>query len=172
MTARAPKSISNFRLNLDKANTLERGTPAAGDLFPFYSNDAEYGFASTLENLSGALSGITIGTGTNNLPASQSGATYSNGSGALVTFNLPPAEDGLVFSFIVNDYTGTKIVAAGTDRIHIASIEMGAAGGYILSTTVGSYITLRAITTNPSISGSPVEWLATLITGTWNMDVT
>jgi len=175
MTARAPKSITNFRLNLDKVDKLERGTPDLTDLVPYFDDAAGYAKATTPEGLStGTQTPTGITTTPYTLSTAQSSQVFYNNSGALLEFLLPAAAIGLVYSFFVNDYNGTKITANGTDCIRIAPTGRGASGGYIESTTVGSFITLRGIAASFLVGGTPTaatEWEATVVTGNWDMDV-
>ena len=71
---------------------------------------------------------------------------------------LPAATAGQVFTFIVNDGNGMRVVSAGGDTIRMnGQITIG--GGYVESTVVGSVVKLICLDTT--------EWMAITIIGTW-----
>lgn len=95
--------------------------------------------------------------------ASDSGTTYSNeGAAALDAFNLPTAVAGLEFEYIVQDADGIQVNAAAGDTIRLVA-SVSAAAGFIKSTVIGSVVRLKAI--------NATEWIGTLITGTWTVDI-
>lgn len=113
------------------------------------------GIASTFEIVSPqAASPVTVN-------ASDSGTVYTNeGAGAEITFNLPAAAPGLVYTFIVQDTDGLKVVAGGGDTIRLDGSPSAAAGN-AESLTVGSVLRLVAI--------NATEWIAVSIVGTWSV---
>ncbi len=163
MTARAPKSISNFRLNLDKLDKLETGIPDLSDLVPYYDTSEGYAKATTPEALSTGIGQPTaVITTPTVLTSTQSAETFTNeGASAQIEFDLPTAVAGLRYTFIVQDIDGIKIVAATGDTIRNGGVVSDSAG-YIESTTIGSVITLLAI--------NATEWLTIFQIGDWFVD--
>lgn len=104
----------------------------------------------------------TAGSGAPNLlTADESGKVFSNeGSGAKNYHTLPEARAGLVFTFIVQDADGIRIVAAAGDTIRHAATVSGPAG-FAEATTIGNVITLRAI--------NGTEWIAESVIGSWTV---
>jgi hypothetical protein len=87
------------------------------------------------------------------------GAVFSNtGAGAAVTFTLPPAEEGLTYTFAVYPSVLVKIQATNNNFIYIGNSTSGA-NGFISNGNNGSTITLKAVSTS--------RWYAVGHEGTW-----
>lgn len=87
------------------------------------------------------------------------GKVFTNeGSTASVTFSLPTAASGLIYTFIVQDADGIVVDADTGDTIRL-STQVSASSGNATSTAIGSVLTLVAI--------NATEWIATTIRGTW-----
>jgi len=102
----------------------------------------------------------TAGSGAPNvLAANESNKVLTNeGTTAENYHTLPSAAAGYVFTFVVQDADGLRVVAAGGDTIRVID-KVTAAAGYLSSTTIGSTVTLVAI--------NGTEWIATSISGVW-----
>lgn len=88
-----------------------------------------------------------------------SGTVFTNeGASALGVFNLPTAVANLVYTFVVEDSDGIKIVANTGDTIRI-SASVSASAGNATSTVIGSTVTLVAI--------NATEWVSIATNGTW-----
>ncbi len=95
------------------------------------------------------------------LNVSDSGNLYTNeGATAEVEFNLPSAQVGLEFSFIVQDTDGIQVNANTGDTIRIGA-SVSAAAGLIETTTIGNAVKLKAI--------NNTEWVAMSNVGTWTV---
>jgi hypothetical protein len=95
------------------------------------------------------------------LGAANTGQSFSNdGATALVTFQLPPVQANLVYTFVVNDTDGLAVDAYGTNTIRIGTL-ISAAGGVATSTQVGSVLTVSGV--------NDTEWNATVVVGTWDL---
>jgi hypothetical protein len=91
--------------------------------------------------------------------ASDSGTYFTNeGAAGLITFNLPVAVAGYIYTFIVENVNGIAITAFAGDTIRFGG-TVTATGGTITSTTIGSTITLVSI--------NATEWIAVSLIGTW-----
>lgn len=89
----------------------------------------------------------------------ESGRTFTNeGATSIVTFSLPTAAAGLIYSFAVQDADGIIVDANTGDTINIAG-SVSATSGNATSTTIGSTLTLVAI--------NATEWVAVKSLGTW-----
>lgn len=88
--------------------------------------------------------------------------TYFTNEGASgkVYFSLPTAAADLIYTFMVQDADGLRVVANTGDTIRIAGAVSGSAG-YAESTTIGSTVTIVAI--------NATEWVATSTDGTWSV---
>jgi hypothetical protein len=94
-----------------------------------------------------------------NLNNNDSGKTYTNtGATARMDFNLPQAEAGLVFRFIVRDVDGIRAIADSGDTIEVGGVA-SAAGGRVDANVIGDAIELTCI--------NATEWIATRTLGTW-----
>lgn len=94
-----------------------------------------------------------------NITAAQSGTVFTNeGASALGTFNLPTAAANLIYTFVVQDSDGIKIVANTGDTIRI-SASASASAGNATSTVIGSTVTIVAI--------NATEWISISTNGTW-----
>lgn len=81
----------------------------------------------------------------NLLTVAESGTVLTNfGATALNVHTLPSAVAGLIFTFIVLDADGLKIIANTGDDIQLFATK-SATAGFIKSTTLGSTITLIAV---------------------------
>ncbi len=93
--------------------------------------------------------------------STDSNTYYTNeGATALGVFNLPTAVAGYVYTFIVQDADGIKVVANTGDTIRGAGV-VSASAGYATSTIIGDTITLVAI--------NATEWIATSLIGSWSI---
>lgn len=93
------------------------------------------------------------------LTALESGKVFTNeGALAKVGFTLPTAAAGLVFTFIVQDTDGIRVVANAGDTIGKVGTVTGAAGN-VDSTTQRAVIRMRAI--------NATEWITEIELGTW-----
>jgi hypothetical protein len=91
--------------------------------------------------------------------SADNGNTFTNeGAVAKIDFTLPAAAAGLVYTFIVQDFDGLRVVAAAGDTIRLANAVSGLAGN-LDSTSVGSVVTLKAV--------NATEWIATATGGLW-----
>lgn len=94
-----------------------------------------------------------------NISAAQSGTAFTNeGAVALGVFNLPTAAANLIYTFVVQDTDGIKIVANTGDTIRI-SASVSASAGNATSTVIGSTVTIVAI--------NATEWISIATNGTW-----
>lgn len=73
---------------------------------------------------------------------------------------LPSAAAGYVFTFVLQDADGVRVVASTGDTIRVLSLVSPTAG-YVESTAIGSTITLVAI--------NATEWVAICAVGTWTV---
>jgi hypothetical protein len=88
-----------------------------------------------------------------------SNRVYTNeGAGAGVQFNLPSAETGLTYTFIVQAAQTVTVDAADGDTIQLAG-SVSVASGNCASATVGNVVVLVAI--------NAAEWVAVSIVGAW-----
>lgn len=113
--------------------------------------------------LSGGLEvNATGSSGTPNaLSALESGTIFTNeGATAKVYHSLPTAAAGLVYTFVVQDTDGIRVVAATGDTIRI-NTSVSATAGYCEATAAGATVTLYAI--------NATEWIATSSLGTWTV---
>lgn len=97
----------------------------------------------------------------NILTEDESGKRFSNeGSAAKNYHTLPAARAGLMFTFVVQDADGVRVVAGAGDTIRIAASE-SAAAGYAECATIGNVLTLLAV--------NATEWIAISYVGTWTV---
>jgi hypothetical protein len=98
---------------------------------------------------------VTISANTANYTAT----THNNGTTAtsVVTFNLPASAPGMEVSFYVTDDAGIIVDPNGAETISYTDC---AAGDYITSTTLGSYVRLKCY-----VAGT---WVPFPIYGTWD----
>lgn len=97
----------------------------------------------------------------NVITAQECGKIFHNlGATAENYHTLPPAHSGLFYGFYCADADGIRATAAGTDTVRAAG-SVSAAGGYINSTTIGSFIWLVCL-----VDGS---WVASTLVGTWGV---
>jgi hypothetical protein len=94
------------------------------------------------------------------------GATFSDdGYGQEVGILLPTvaARSGVKYNFIVEQAgAGIRVIAPSSIKIQLGT-AVSSAGGYVESTSVGSFLTLESI----GQTGNPI-WVATSIVGTWS----
>lgn len=94
------------------------------------------------------------------LTTAKNGETVINqGATELLVANLPAYETGLSYMFYVADANGIRVKARSGTVISIGSSD-SASGGYAQSTTVGSFLKIRAINN---------KWVAETSTGTWTL---
>lgn len=137
---------------------LALGTPAV-DLTAFTA--AVSAFTAAAVALATSLGSLVVDPAGRTIAAGESGSIYSNeGASALDVFTLPPAAQGLRFSFMVEDADGIKVVAGTGDTIQVAA-SVSAAAGHAQNTTIGSSLTLVAL--------NATEWMAISAVGTWTV---
>lgn len=102
----------------------------------------------------------TAGSGTPNaLTADETYKVLTNEGTTVKNYHtLPTAAAGLVFTFVVQDADGIRVVANTADTVRLGANVSGTAG-YAESTTIGDTLTLQAI--------NATEWIATSFNGTW-----
>lgn len=104
---------------------------------------------------------VSVSPGGSSPSAASSGRLFTNeGASALSTFNLPAAAVGLFFGFAVLDTDAIRVVANGSNIIHVAN-SASAAGGRIDNAVIGSMIWLVAV--------NSVDWVAYGAIGTWTV---
>lgn len=97
------------------------------------------------------------------LTVADSGKTYTNeGTSTKIIFNLPPAVANLMYTFIVQDSDGLRIIANTGDTIRIGS-TVSKLAGYVENLTIGNMIKLVAI--------NATEWIAEYQIGTWTIEI-
>lgn len=91
-----------------------------------------------------------------------SGNTYltNNGASGPISFNLPPATNGLIVGYLVVVANTLTANAIGTDTIRTGTV-VSAAGGNVQSAQIGSIIELICI-----VNG---QWVTRNIVGDWNV---
>lgn len=95
------------------------------------------------------------------LTASDTETTFVNtGATAISVFTLPLPVAGYEYSFIAQDADGVRVTATAAATIRDGA-SVSATGGKVESTTVGSAITLKAISTT--------EWMVVSKNGTWTV---
>jgi len=100
----------------------------------------------------------TAGSGTpNTLAATESWKVLTNEGATAANYEaLPTAVAGYVFTFVVQDADGIRVVASAGDTIQIGATT-STSGGYCESTTIGDSITL--------VSVNASQWFATSYVG-------
>ena len=95
------------------------------------------------------------------LTNTQSNNVYNNtGATARVDISLPAATAGLKYRFACTDVDGIRIIASTASADNIKNgATTSASGGYIESTTIGSFLEILCI--------DSTSWYVTSITGTW-----
>jgi hypothetical protein len=98
-----------------------------------------------------------------NLTAADSGKIITNeGMTELLVVNLPTAEADLMFTFIVQDSDGIKIVAGVDDSTRLGT-TVSKLAGYIQNAVIGSIVRLVCI--------NNTEWFAEYWVGTWIVEI-
>lgn len=100
------------------------------------------------------------------LTESQSGAVILNTGATAETYQTLPtlttaSQIGVVYTLVIDDADGARFTAGASDTITLSSVT-GAGAGNVRSTTVGSSITLVAISTS--------QWVAISATGVWQVN--
>jgi hypothetical protein len=102
---------------------------------------------------------IVTKTASYTILAGESGSSFTNeGATAKIDLTLPSAAAGLIYTFIVQDFDGLRVVAAATDTIRLGG-ALSTIAGNLDSTSVGSAVTLQAV--------NATEWIATAYGGLW-----
>lgn len=108
--------------------------------------------ADAVARLSQSVNSVT-------LSAADSGGEYSNLDAMhILEATLPAAAAGLTFTFYTMAETGWKIVATNGATIRVGG-NVSNIEGYIDNYTVGSAVTLTAVSDN--------KWIAHPVTGVW-----
>lgn len=103
-----------------------------------------------------------VNGGVNNIVRNDAYKHYVNTGTSLTQFLLPSASSGIgPYSFTVDDSDGIHIRAAANDVIRLGPGSITTGNGYIVSTDVGSAVTL--------ISLNDVTWQAKSVVGYWSV---
>lgn len=110
-----------------------------------------------------SLDSVIQSAGTSGTPRvlaiSETGTLFTNeGVTALCYNTLPSASSGLTYQAYCQDSDGIRLTAQSGDTIRF-SATVSSAGGYIESSTIGSYVDLVCI--------NSTEWVARSYNGTW-----
>lgn len=98
------------------------------------------------------------------LTEANTGGSFSNDDATgLVTFQLPPVQANLEYTFIVTDADGIAVDAFGTNTIRVGT-AFSSPGGVVSSTQVGSVLTLKG--------ANDTGWVGTNIIGVWDVSGT
>lgn len=101
---------------------------------------------------SSAINVVVAKTTNYNVVVGDNNTFFTNqGTAGLVNFNLPTAQVGLIYTFIVQNINGLKVTAAAGDTIRLG-LNITSAAGNIQATDIGSKIVLLAI--------NATEWIA------------
>jgi hypothetical protein len=156
-----------FKISQDAGNLLSLGSDNA----PFIGHPAYFAAVGMVEENQDTLGSPRI------VGVEESGKTFTNTLlNELNYYVLPSASPGLVYNFVVIDEHGIRIKVDTDDYIHSLG-NLSSSGGYIISTTVGSYITLVALNETlwvafPVSSGWVVDTLVPSVTPTPSRTVT
>lgn len=106
---------------------------------------------------------VTDGSGSPNLlTAAETNGIFTNEGATAEAYNvLPTAAANLIYTFVVLDTDGLRVVANTGDTIRDAATE-SATAGYIRSSTIGDAITLAAL--------NDTQWVVISKIGTWTVD--
>lgn len=118
------------------------------------------GFKRRVYTYTGGAGNATV------LTESQSGAVILNTGATAETYQTLPtltaaSQLGVVYTLVIDDSDGARFTAGSGDTITLSSV-VGASAGNVRSTTVGSSITLVAVSTS--------QWLGIAATGVWQVN--
>lgn len=146
-------------------NTRDIGTSSARFRTGYFGTSVVLGGTATLTGALRELEDVTAGVGAPNvLTLSESGNVLlvSSNATAEVYNTLPDAPTvGTHYTLVVMDADGGRLTANTGDTIRL-STAVSASAGNVRSTTIGSTLTVVAV--------SATSWVATSITGTWEVN--
>lgn len=126
-----------------------------GDLEVLSVSDAQAMLGASSGEQYASLATATI------LTSENTNTVFDNtGALALVTVDLPVAEQGLKLSFLVTDADGFRLDAAGSNTIRIAG-TVTSAGGTMTCTQLGGAVVLYGTSTGWIAASSQRTWIET-----------
>jgi hypothetical protein len=144
-----------------------KSSVASGDIFLAEdSADSNNKKKILFSTISAALASMTVSAESSSpvtITSADVGTAYTNeGATVEITFNLPTAAAGLIYSFVCQDSDLLNVTAAAGDTIRMGS-QVTITAGSITATAIGDSVTLVAI--------NSTEWMALGgFTGVWDVE--